>query len=67
MINNKVYLIEADIAFAPVQPVALIYTAKWFHPTMFDDLDPQLIHQGYVDEFCGIDYDVAEHGVFIYP
>lgn len=67
VINNKVYLIEADIAFAPVQPVALIYTAKWFHPTMFDDLDPQLIHQGYVDEFCGIDYDVAEHGVFVYP
>ncbi len=41
--------------------------AKWFHPELFEDLDPQAIHQEYVTEFQGLDYDLSEHGVFVYP
>ncbi|MHC1636083.1 MAG: ABC transporter substrate-binding protein [Candidatus Methanospirareceae archaeon] len=65
--NNRVHLIEGDVAFSPVMPVGLAYFAKWLHPDLFADLDPQAIHQEYIDRFCGIDYDVAEHGVFVYP
>jgi iron complex transport system substrate-binding protein len=43
------------------------YMAKWLHSDLFEDLDPRAIHQEYVDRFCGIDYDVREHGVFVYP
>ena len=43
------------------------YMAKWFHPELFEDLDPQAIHQEYVNRFQGIDFDVSEHGVFVYP
>ena len=43
------------------------YMAKWFHPTLFEDLDPQAIHQEYLDRFQRIDYDLDKHGVFAYP
>ena len=47
--------------------IGTAYMAKWFHPELFDDLDPQAIHQEYMTEFQGLDYDLDEHGVFVYP
>jgi iron complex transport system substrate-binding protein len=47
--------------------VTLAYMAKWLHPELFSDLDPQAIHQEYLTDFLGIDYDLSEHGVFVYP
>jgi len=41
--------------------------AKWFHPDLFEDLDPKAIHQEYLTRFQGLDYDLDEHGVFVYP
>ncbi len=43
------------------------YMAKWLHPELFEDMDPQAIHQEYLDRFMRIDYDLDEHGVFVYP
>jgi len=43
------------------------YFAKWFHPELFEDLDPRAIHQEYLTRFQGLDYDLDEHGVFVYP
>ena len=65
--SNRVHLIARDILCAPELPVGLVYVAKWFHPELFADLDPEAIHQEYVDEFGGIDFDVTEQGVFVYP
>ncbi len=45
----------------------LAYQAKWFHPELFEDLDPQAIHQEYLTEFQGMDIDLDEKGVFVYP
>jgi len=40
--------------------------AKWFHPELFEDLDPKSIHQEYLTRFQGLDYALDEHGVFVY-
>ncbi len=56
-----------EFGCSPRVPITIAYMAKWFYPDLFDDLDPQALHQEYIDDFCGINYDVAEHGVFIYP
>ena len=42
------------------------YQAKWFHPDLFPDLDPQVIHQEYLTRFQGLDYDLDKQGVFVY-
>jgi len=47
--------------------IGTAYLAKLFHPDLFQDIDPQAIHQEYVDKFLRIDFDVKEHGTFVYP
>ena len=47
--------------------IGAAYFAKWIHPKLFEDLDPQAIHQEYLTRFQGLDYDLDKHGVFVYP
>jgi iron complex transport system substrate-binding protein len=65
--SDKIYVVNGDII--PGVGGGVIggtYLAKLFHPELFEDLDPRAIHQEYVD-FRGMDFDVYEHGVFVYP
>ncbi|OEU53880.1 MAG: hypothetical protein BA871_03700 [Desulfuromonadales bacterium C00003096] len=65
--NDKVHLIARDIIPHPAFFVGVTYMAQWFYPELFEDMDPQAIHQEYLTEFQGLDYDLNEHGVFVYP
>jgi iron complex transport system substrate-binding protein len=64
--NRRVYITHLDLSYGLSDPVAMIYWAKWFHPDLFEDMDPQTIHQEFIDEFLSIDFNVYEHGVFVY-
>ena len=65
--NGRVYIIESRITIGPAYPTCIAYYAKWLYPELFEDLDPQAIHQEFIDEFCpGFDYNVYEY-VFAYP
>ena len=45
----------------------IVYQAKWFHPDLFEDLDPKAIHQEYLTRFQELDIDLDKQGVFVYP
>ena len=47
--------------------LSIAYMAKWFHPELFEDFDPKAIHQEYLTRFQGLDIDLDEKGVFVYP
>ena len=47
--------------------IGAAYMAKWFHPDLFEDVDPLAIHQEYLKRFQHFDYDVYEHGVWVWP
>ncbi len=47
--------------------VGIEQMAKWFHPDLFEDIDPEETHQRYLSEFQGLDYDLLERGAFVYP
>ena len=64
--TGNVYLLTIDLHDGPHAVVAAQYYAKWFHPNLFEEMDPQAFHQEYLDRFMGIDYDVKEHGIFVY-
>ena len=64
--NGSVYIIEMSMNLGPKHPIAKVYFAKWIHPELFEDLDPSAIHQEYLTEFQGLDYDLDERGVFAY-
>ena len=65
--NGRVYTINGDLTYGPGYPVAIVYYAKLFYPELFADLDPKAIHQEFLTEFQGFDYDLDQHGVFVYP
>jgi iron complex transport system substrate-binding protein len=65
--DGEVYAIAQTVINGPSSFIGIGYMARWFHPTIFEDLDPQAIHQEYLTEFQGLDYDLNEHGVFVYP
>jgi len=66
--DKCVYTISSTIVSSPSYLCGLANLAKWFYPDDFKDLDPQAIHQEYVDKFCGdIDLNLSKHGVFVYP
>ena len=65
--TERVYVYTYEIAESLEHFVGLAYMAKWFHPTPFDGLDPQAIHQEYLARFQRLDYDLDEHGVFVFP
>jgi iron complex transport system substrate-binding protein len=63
--DGRVHVIHYELP--TVSCVGYAYMAKWLHPDLFEDLDPQAIHQEWLTRFMGIDYDLDEHGVFVYP
>ena len=66
-IGDEAVYMNTFSLFGTYYYVSVAYMAKWFHPELFYDLDPQAMHQEYLTEFLGIDYDLSEHGVFVYP
>ena len=66
--DSRVHIISGDLTLKLGVPIGIAYQAKWYYPELFVDMDPQEIHQEFVDRFCpGLDFDVSEHGVFVYP
>jgi iron complex transport system substrate-binding protein len=67
VVDGKVYIETSDIDCGPQLFIVIAYMANWFYPELFGDLDPEAIHQEYLTRFQRIDYDLDEHGVFVYP
>ena len=70
--DGKVYVISAYVMAAGPRSgcryfIQDAYDAKWFHPELFEDMDPKAIHQEYLTEFQGLNIDLDEKGVFVYP
>ena len=66
--SESVYILPwGQLVSEPGNIIVIAYMAKWFHPELFKDLDPEAIHQEYLDRFQRIDYDLDEHGTFVYP
>ena len=67
--NDRVHIIKSDVFLTFRYPVGLLYYAKWFHPDLFTDVDPEAVHREAIETFFGPDeWDmVARHETFVYP
>lgn len=65
--NDKVFLLEGAMIYNPKAFIGAIYMAKWLHPDLFADIDPEQVHQDYLTQFIGTDYDLESVGLFGYP
>ena len=65
--SGKVYLLDTTIVWQSAHHfIGTVYMAKLLHPDLFEDLDPQSMHQEYLDRFLGLDINMDEY-VFVYP
>lgn len=64
--DHRVLLLTTEITSRPCWFVSLAYLAKFLHPDIFEDLDPQAIHQEYLTRFQGLEYSLDQRGVFVY-
>jgi iron complex transport system substrate-binding protein len=64
--SGRVYTCHSNIILSVFYFVGVSYYAKWFYPDEFSELDPNAIHQEYLTRFLRIDYDLDNHGVFVY-
>ena len=65
--NGRVYAYYAFLPSTPRYYISVAYMAKWLHPELFKDLDPQALHQEYLTKYLKINYDLGKHGTFAYP
>lgn len=67
VLKDRVYLLEGTMITNPKAFIGTAYLAKWIHPDLFSDLNPEQIHQEYLTRFIGTDYDLKNTGIFGYP
>jgi len=61
--NKKVYISHLSIRRGPRLIVYLLHLAKWFHPDLFEDIDPEAVHRELLCKFFCQEPD----GVYAYP
>jgi iron complex transport system substrate-binding protein len=57
--KGNVYVLSRQIVTGPQAVIGLLYTAKWLHPGLFEDIDPSAVHGSLLKEFYGLDYNGA--------
>jgi iron complex transport system substrate-binding protein len=61
--DGKVYVYDPILLEGIRYPVGLLYWAKWFHPSLFEDIDPATVHAELIQQFFGVTLE----GVYTYP
>ncbi|MCK4732265.1 MAG: ABC transporter substrate-binding protein, partial [Methanophagales archaeon] len=64
--TGRVYIMSYDISIRNYF-LGVPFMAKTFHPKLFADMDPNAMHQEWLDNWQRIDFNVYEHGTFYYP
>jgi len=65
--DDRVYVLHTAILGGPQYIIGEAYLAKWFHPDLFRDFDPNGLHRTYLSEFQGLDPGMADPSLFVYP
>lgn len=61
--EQKVYIIASSVTSGIRSVVGHLYLAKWFHPDLFQDVDPAAVHRQMLKEF----FDLEPAGTWVYP
>ncbi|MCD6133587.1 MAG: ABC transporter substrate-binding protein, partial [Deltaproteobacteria bacterium] len=61
--EGKVYIIDTRLITGPRSIIGLLYFAKWFHPELFKDIDPEAVHKEMLQKFYGMELE----GTWVYP
>lgn len=65
--NGRVYILFMGLPLGVQGPVGDVYAAKIIQPELFSDIDCNSTLQEFLSDYLNSDFDVSEHGVFVYP
>lgn len=66
--NKRVYIYTWDCTRGAARYfLGIGYIGKWLQPQIFEDYSPRDVYQEYLNRFQGVDIDVVNKGVFVYP
>jgi iron complex transport system substrate-binding protein len=54
---GRVYVVDINMASGLAEVVNMLYYARWFHPHLFEDIDPRSLHEEIYHKYFGIDMD----------
>jgi len=60
--NGRLYLFDISMASGLTEIVTLLYYAQWFHPDLFEDLDPEAVHREIFQKY----FDMELEGTWAY-
>ncbi|OPX74697.1 MAG: Cobalamin-binding protein precursor [Methanosaeta sp. PtaB.Bin018] len=52
---GRVYIMDINMASGLSELVAMLYYAKWFHPDIFQDIDPRSVHAELLKKYAHMD------------
>jgi len=61
--DGKVYISHLSLRRGPRMVGYLLYLARWFHPELFEDIDPDAVEREMLRKFYGLDLE----GTWAYP
>lgn len=61
--ENHTYAIDYDFVCGPRWIVGHVCFAKWLHPDLFKDLDPEELNREFLKDFLGVEVE----GTWVYP
>ena len=59
--GTEIHVIDNMVSQGTTYVIGAVYMAKWFYPELFEDMNPDEIFQGFLDDFFHYDFDVAEY------
>ena len=54
---GKVYVVDINMASGLAKVVNMLYYAKWFHPELFEDVDPRAVHEEIYQKYFNMDIE----------
>ena len=61
--DGRVYVVTSGVMGGAPSIISDLYFAKWFHPDLFEDIDPEKVHEELVRKF----FDLELEGVYVFP
>ncbi len=61
--SGKVYLVSGEVRYGVRSIISELYMAKWLHPDLFEDLDPEAVQKEMTEKFYGVDLNES----YVYP
>jgi len=55
--TGRVYITDINMASGLSEMVTMLYYAKWFHPDLFEDIDPRAVHAELLKKYAHMDID----------